>query len=426
VSAGTRRALDASRLPTLIAAALWIAVGAYAAFWIPRHLPARAHDFDFGVYYAEALALAHHENPYTVDLRPIAASFGFDINPIDHATDPPPFLVMIKPLAATSPARAFWIWTAANAAMLVLSLWLLFGIDAAAPRSAAILAAVAIAYPPVRAHFFFGQSKMSILLALAGAMRALERRRDASAGLLLAFASLTRVFPLLMAVFLILRRRWRALGFMLFGIAAGLAVTVAVLGLGATLDWTVGVRILSLRIFRDAAENAALPAFVWRDFPVATGISARAAAEAAAMLASVAIFVLTCAPTLRARIADREADLRLFGLWVTASIVLSPMAPIYDLVLLLVPFSVIARGAAMTRVAGMPAILAIASVALMFLVCGSGCLNSVGWIVSYVLVRRIGLPIGGAIAEGATLSLFLAYAAAYCFVLERATPSQPL
>ncbi|MGC1338257.1 MAG: glycosyltransferase family 87 protein [Candidatus Binataceae bacterium] len=423
--AGTRRVTDASHVSTLIVAAAWIAVAAYAVFWIPRHLPGRARDFDFAVYYTEALALAHHDNPYTVDLKPIAASFGFDITPVVHATDPPPFLVMIEPMAATGPARAFWIWTAANVAMLALSLLLLFGIDAAGPRSAALLAAVAIAYPPVRALFFFGQSKMSILLTLAAAMRALERRRDASAGLLLAFASLTRIFPLLMAIFLILRRRWRALGFMIAGIAAGLTLTVAVLGLTPTLDWSAGVRILSLRIFQDAGENVALPAFVSRVLLAAPGGGSGALVEAAEILASIAIFILTCVPTMRARPDDREAGLRLFALWVTASVILSPMAPIYDLVLLLIPLSVIARDAIVDRVVAAPAILAIASVGLMFLVCGSGCLNSVGWIVSYILVRRIGLPIGGLIAEGATLSLFLAYAAAFCLALEPAMKPEP-
>jgi hypothetical protein len=427
VPAGTRREVEASPLSTLVVVAVWIAVAAYAAFWVPRRLPARARDFDFGVYYAEALALAQHDNPYTVDLKPIAASFGFDIRPVDHATDPPPYLLMIEPLAATGPARAFWIWTAANAAMLALALWLIFGIDAAGPRSAALLAAVAIAYPPVRALFFFGQSKMSILLALAAAMRALQRRRDASAGLLLAFASLTRIFPLLMAIFLILRRRWRALRYMVAGIALGVMVTVAVLGLSATIDWIAGIKILTLTMFLDAGENVALRAFVsrlvWAVFGVQASGGSEIARQAAVMLSVAAAFLLTCVPTLHAPIGNREADLRLFGLWVVAAVMLSPIASIYDMILLLIPLSQIAQQAFTARTFRAATSLAVASVALMFLVCGSGCLNSVGWIVSYVLVRRIGLPIGALIAEGATLSLFLTYAAAYCSALEPAAYS---
>jgi hypothetical protein len=418
VSAAIRRRLAVPLPAALIVAIVWIALGAYAAFWISGRLPARARDFDFGVYYAESFALAHHANPYTADLRPPAAAFGFDISPVDHATDPPPFLLMIKPLAAMPPVTAFWVWTAANALMLALSLWLLFATDGAGWRSGAILAAVALAYPPVRAHFFFGQSKIPILLALAAAMRALERRRDASAGILIAFASLTRVFPLLMGIFLILRRRWRALGFMAIGIAAGLALTVALLGLRATLDWTVGVRILTMPIFLNDGENVALRAVVSRAVWAMVGINPgprfEMARQAAVLLASIGLFVLTCVPTLRAHLDDsRVRDSRMFGLWVTAAVILSPTAPIYDLILLLIPYALIARDTLVTGTVRAPALLAIASVALMFLVCGSGCLNSVGWIVAYVLVRRLGLPIAGLIAEGATLSLFLAYAAAY-------------
>src|SRR6185437_8261650 len=136
-------------------------------------------------------------DPYTTDLDRFGPELHLEIDPIHYATDPPTFLLCFKPLARLPLAEAFWLWTALNFAALVVSLALLLRDSGVGTWTALALVALALLYPPVGEHFFYGQNKILVLLMLVLLMRWMADGHDAAAGLILGIAVLLRGFPLL-------------------------------------------------------------------------------------------------------------------------------------------------------------------------------------------------------------------------------------
>ena len=66
-------------------------------------LPGRANKWDYSIYYSSALAMRQGMNPYTTDLTPLAHSLGFELDKINHATDPPTFVMCFVPLTLLAP-----------------------------------------------------------------------------------------------------------------------------------------------------------------------------------------------------------------------------------------------------------------------------------------------------------------------------------
>ena len=77
-------------------------------------------------------------------------------------------------------------------------------------RTALLLAALMLMSAPVNLNFYWGQSQLIILALMAAAMRAMDRNRDGTAGLMIAIAALLRAYPLLLVGYFIFRRKWRA------------------------------------------------------------------------------------------------------------------------------------------------------------------------------------------------------------------------
>jgi len=232
-----------------------------------RTLSACATHRDFPVYYLSAKAIEAHLNSYTVDFTPTIKRLGWDTGGMTHATDPPTFLLMIAPLAHFPIHTAFWIWTAFNAACLVLSVLLLFGPGSGIPsRTAWILVPLLTLFVPLRIHFSVGQSKLPVLLLLVLAMRLMQSKRDGAAGLALAAAILTRVFPVVLLGYVVLECRWRMLIFTVAGLFAGAFLTMAFLGAENTMSFSRGISTLTSHwtaMPQDLAPNAFISRLFW-------------------------------------------------------------------------------------------------------------------------------------------------------------------
>src|SRR5216684_590749 len=230
-STGWRRYRNLSRPHEVVI--IWLGVIFHSMALIHR-LPSRITQFDFSIYYASALALHENLDPYTTDLESVGGGLGLEIDPIHYATDPPTFLLMIEPLARMPLRRAFWVWNGLNLAALIAAVILLLYSSSLDTRLKWALAALALLYAPVGEHFFYAQNKILVLFLLAAMMRCMERRHDAAAGLILGFAGAIRGFPLLLAGYLFMQRRTRALVWTGVGLALCGLVTVALLGVHQT------------------------------------------------------------------------------------------------------------------------------------------------------------------------------------------------
>lgn len=146
---------------------------------------------------------------------------------------PPPFLLLPRmALALTNDflgIRALWFVLRALAllaGMVLLALW----IGGREGLLAALLVPLVFASPPTMLDLQFGQFHLTTVLLSVGAMVAFEGRRPALGGALLAFAIVSKIFPGLLLVILLARRRWRDLSFTIGFAAAYSVLALVVLG----------------------------------------------------------------------------------------------------------------------------------------------------------------------------------------------------
>jgi hypothetical protein len=324
----------------LLLIGLWSAVGLWMLM-LAKALPARATRWDYTIYYTSALAMRQGMNAYTQDLTPLARSLGFDLGKINHATDPPTFVLCFEPLTLFSPHIGFWIWTGINALAFLLALVLLLRwTPALNGDNAWVVAGIVLLFPPVVDHLVWGQNKMLLLLMLVLMMRWMEQGKDAAAGLILALGSLLRAFPLLLVAYLVLLGRWRVVWYTMVGLAVGGVATLALLGVGRSFSFLFALDLLTQSRWQSLPGNIALGPTIWRacwyllgdDLTPAT----RLLAHAISLAAEAAVLGFTLKATLHRR-NDADRDWRLLSLWIMTAILLSPTSWFYYLVLLAIP-----------------------------------------------------------------------------------------
>ncbi|HXW83918.1 MAG TPA: glycosyltransferase 87 family protein, partial [Candidatus Binataceae bacterium] len=154
-----------------------------------------------------------------------------------------------------------------------------------------------------------------------------------------------RLYPAVIAGYLVVARRWRALGATIAAIGLGVAVTVAELGIARCADFPQALGLARgsnwLAQSREMAlspGNLSLSAFVARPLAFLWGAETSSAASAI-YLAAIAIAALV---TIRATPRGIEQTNRAFSLWIAATLLVSPVVWVHYLVLLLVPFSQLA------------------------------------------------------------------------------------
>ena len=266
-------------------------------------MPDQWHRRDFSNYYESAWAMRHGIDPYSTNLTPIGAQLGLETNWLVHASETPPFLLCFEPLTRMRPRVAFWLWTAINFSALAIAMYLLLvrrsGLSG---RTALLLAGLMLMSAPVNLNFYWGQSQLIVLALMVAAMRAMERDRDGTAGLLIAAAALLRAYPLLLVGYFVIRRNWRAVIFATVGIAAGGFATVAILGLSQTLSFVHGALWLTDYRVVNRVDNLSLGPFVSRMFWALTGTAPGSSVDwmrrAAMAIADVVVLGLTIRATL--------------------------------------------------------------------------------------------------------------------------------
>jgi hypothetical protein len=301
-------------------------------FWY-RHecLPAYLHGAELA---RRGVADIYHPRHYpglTPDAVPQTRLTGMTVE--DPFQYPPQFLLLpALAIAATDDAalvRVVWfalqvsLFVAAFAALATwvggrgggLALWL----------QPAVLAAFPVLY-----NFQFGQFHLAAVSLAVLAMLAFARRREATGGLLLAAAILAKMFPAVMLVWLLARRRFRSLGWTLGWGVASTALALALFGPAPFADF-VGYHLPRLASGAAFAFDEAWPELA--DLVVADnqgvfglarklGASKAAAAEIGRAFA-LALFALAAVAALRLRGASPWAQgaswLALLGLGSLAS-----------------------------------------------------------------------------------------------------------
>jgi Glycosyltransferase family 87 len=334
------RIAAAMRQPAILAV-IWICALLVLIGTLTK-MPGQWHRRDFSNYYESAWAMRHGIDPYSTNLTPIGAQLGLETNWLVHASETPPFLLCFEPLTRMRPRVAYWLWTAINFSALAIAMYLLLvrrcGLSG---RTALLLAALMLMSAPVNLNFYWGQSQLIVLALMVAAMRAMERERDGTAGLLIAAAALLRAYPLLLVGYFVIRRRWRAVIFATAGIAAGGFATVAILGLSQTLSFIHGAFWLTDYKVVNRVDDLSLGPFVSRIFWSLTGTAPGSSADWVRRAAIATADVVVLGLTIRATLADsdrRDPDWRIYSLWIATAVMLTPVGWHHYLVLLAIPF----------------------------------------------------------------------------------------
>jgi hypothetical protein len=316
-------------------------------------MPDQWHRRDFSNYYESAWAMRHGIDPYSTNLTAIGAQLGLETNWLVHASETPPFLLCFEPLTWMRPRVAFWLWTAISFSALAIAMYLLLvrrcGLSG---RTALLLAGLMLMSAPVNLNFYWGQSQLIVLALMVAAMRAMERERDGTAGLLIAAAALLRAYPLLLVGYFVCHRKWRAVIFATVGIAAGGFATVAILGLSQTLSFIHGALWLTDYRVVNRVDNLSLGPFVSRMFWALTGTAPGSSVDWVRHAAMAVADAVVLGLTIRATLADpdrHDPNWRIYSLWIATAVMLTPVGWHHYLVLLAIPFVQMVASAAEGR-----------------------------------------------------------------------------
>jgi hypothetical protein len=403
-----------------VVAMIWAA--AFVIVWgICTRLPQHVTRWDFSIYFMSVTLLHEGRNPYTSGFGPIAERTGLQAGDISHATDPPTFLLCMEPFALIGERAGFYIWFGLNVIFLAAALVMLLGRPSRLePRIGMSLAGLALLYPPVEWHFLAAQSKIPVLLLLVVMMRSMERGWDRLAGLCLAFAGLIRVFPLLLIGYLVIQRRWRVLHWTVIGLVTGGLITVGLIGVERSFSFFVHGQRDLVHHWLSYPANIALAGAVSRLFWFIAGQQPGGIFDFLRQTAIAAADATLLAATVWATLQlepGEDCDWRAFSMWVVASVLLSPTAWTYYMILFFIPFAQLAaaanRGTASRR-AEIASILSYLTMILASLVV----LRTPGTIYSHLddmpTVRYLWW-----IGEGAFVSAMLVYMSALWFTTDK-------
>lgn len=193
---------------------------------------------------------------------------------IDNYEYPPPFLLLPRALGLLAPdfPRFRLAWFGLNLGVAFLATLLLArALGPEAGTRALLLAPFLWAAIPILNGLQKGNVQVLVIAISMIAMALLERRRDAAGGLLLAYATLSKLYPGMLLVYLLVRRQWRALAWTAAWSVVLLGVSVIDTGLApykAFLDHLPGLLGgEAFAVFRNpgaTAINLSIPGIVFK------------------------------------------------------------------------------------------------------------------------------------------------------------------
>jgi hypothetical protein len=156
------------------------------------------------------------------------------------------------PLTVFSPLAAKRVWIVLNLALLFPTAWLLHRMSGLSYLRIALAFALSV---PLARNLEFGQFYVLLLLLITAACWAYLRGWRASAGMIIAIAAASKIFPVIFLIFFLRRRDWRALA------AFAITTTAAILCSITVFGWTVH-RTYALQILPWALHGEAMPPYV--------------------------------------------------------------------------------------------------------------------------------------------------------------------
>jgi hypothetical protein len=263
----------------------------------------------------------------------------------------PPFMALVyAPLAALPYGFALLAWTAITVALVVISLWLLWPLVPNLHRfgKGALLVQVFCA-PPALYLLLGGQDTAVSLAVLVGGLRLFRAGRPMSAGALLGIGVMKPQLIVVIPIFLLAQRRWRALAGWV-GVA-GFLTALSIVMVGAQ-----GVRDYMALPKSDFYRLAVVDGKGWEMQSFVTMARALLPKSAAGVVTPLTVTVAVAALAVLVYAVHRAKDeddrfVRLYALAILTIPFVSPHLFLYDCLVLVIPVLIlIDSGVAMNRV----------------------------------------------------------------------------
>lgn len=271
---------------------------------------------------------------------------------LPHPTPhPPPVAVFGLPLGFLSYETAARAWYFLELACVGLSVYLALGWLGKRPSFllTAFITLLVCAWRPLMEDLSWGQFGTILLILMTGAWQALRARKDLLGGFLLGCALALKLFAWPVAIYLLVRRNWRALG---AAAATGLAANLAaglLMGFDRLLLYYTRVSAQVTVIYRAHEGNFSLWTVGWRLFdgtgsPNLSAISAPALFPSPLLARLVWVGLPLAALLVGLWMACRVRDFdSAFAILVGLSIVDSPVVWIHYFILAAIPLLVLGR-----------------------------------------------------------------------------------
>lgn len=296
--------------------------------------------------YLMGKAILQGANPYT-PLPQLARAWLPKASPANHPTPYPPLVGLLGvPLALLSFESVVRVWLAVELGCLLAALILLcrFSGVGVNPITLAVLYGLALVWRPVSDELRQGQFTSGLLLLLTASWLALRQNKDGLGGVLLGALISIKLIAWPVVLWLMLCRRWRAVRAAAACVVVAHLLALSTIGISGIVDYYVRVGPMNAALWRPSEGNYSAWAWGNRLFQGAGFSFVIQPWWKAPGLALVATYLF---PTLLLCVglwlARRAAGFdTAFSILIGVSILVSPVAWSFYLILTAIPIAVLA------------------------------------------------------------------------------------
>ena len=197
-------------------------------------------------------------------------------------------------------------------------------------------------YQPLYDTVAYGQTDVILLFCFTVVLWALRVRRDIWAGVVIAVLTMLKIYPVLLLVFFVIKRRWWALAGFVGGMIACNALSIAVIGWDIHVQYVLSV-LPSVGGTTSWVENQTIAGFVTRFFD-APFVMLRFPLKSIERLATVLsglLSALVCVAALRDLPEDESGFAIQYAMFVLLMVVAIPVAWMHYSTLLILVFLIL-------------------------------------------------------------------------------------
>jgi hypothetical protein len=239
-------------------ATLLIFVGASTIgiiMWLDLSLGGSLINNDFTQDYLAGYALRHGSSIYGAPLKALSMElFNFETENFH-----PPFnALLFVPLSYLPYRSAFLLWSVLS--LIGFGVLVLYSLHACGLARYPWLpvSAVLLLWKPFTATVWLGQISLILALLIVFGFYFLKQGRERTAGFLFAVATLIKLFPGFLFLYLVIERRWRCTATLAATVGAGLLISLAVTGWDNSLYYISRILPEQMRLFASFPFNISI------------------------------------------------------------------------------------------------------------------------------------------------------------------------